>query len=312
MAPTSGQPVNVALITDGQTNVTPGGSITMAAIGAPAGVPLFNGNVTISGNTITVATGQLSSFLTEGFQVGQRLQIQGTGTADDNAATAAYTIIGVTDSSITLASGSLTAAFSGCTGGASCVTLSRVVNQGLYSGSVIYNSCASMVNNACVGTLTRSDGSSWLDDGFLEGQLFQINGAGPLFKIQALTGTTASKVDVLQVTTADFTLGPNNQSFTEQVGGFGAAGLLSRHRHRDRLAARVGGAGHVHVVQLVRADRDSGRRRPVLQRLVGQREAARVPEGPAPAVGDQGPAVGRGWPDRQRARRPRTRRDAAG
>ena len=50
-----------------------------------------------------------------------------------------------------------------------------------------------MVSGNCIGTLTRVDGSSWLDDGFLEGQLFQINGSGPLYKIQALTGTTVDQ-----------------------------------------------------------------------------------------------------------------------
>ncbi len=37
--PPAGRNVNVALITDGQTNIIPGGSITLEAIGALSSVP---------------------------------------------------------------------------------------------------------------------------------------------------------------------------------------------------------------------------------------------------------------------------------
>ena len=67
-----------------------------------------------------------------------------------------------------------------------------VAGHGLYDGAVAYDAAA--------GTLRRADGSSWLDDGFLEGQLFQLGGGGPLFKIQALTGSDPSRVDILRVT----------------------------------------------------------------------------------------------------------------
>jgi len=79
------------------------------------------------------------------------------------------------------------------------VTISRVSNHGQYAGVVNFNDCFAVVGGNCQGTLTRADGSSWLDDGFLEGQLFQINGSGPLYKIQALTGT---HVQTLVVTVA--------------------------------------------------------------------------------------------------------------
>ncbi|MGE4427667.1 MAG: hypothetical protein AB7G37_14550, partial [Solirubrobacteraceae bacterium] len=65
---------------------------------------------------------------------------------------------------------------------------------GLWTGSVVYDAAA--------GTLRRADGSSWLDDGFLEGQLLQLNGTGPLLKIQQLLGSDPTRVDVLRVTTA--------------------------------------------------------------------------------------------------------------
>ena len=60
--------------------------------------------------------------------------------------------------------------------------------RGYYNGSIIYD--------ATLGTLTRADGSSWLDDGFLEGQNFKITGFATLLKVQALSGTDPSKVDV--------------------------------------------------------------------------------------------------------------------
>ena len=201
VSPASASQVTVALVTDGQTDIPVGGRVSLGAIGAPNGVALFTGNVTISGNTITLTPDQLSSFITEGFQIGQRLLVQGTG-ADDNTAATPYTITGVTANQLML--GTSLAAFTGCTGSASCVTLSRVVNQGLATVAVNYNSCAVMVGGNCIGTLTRVDGSSWLDDGFLEGQLIQINGGSNLYKIQALTGTTSTKVDVLAVTAAVF------------------------------------------------------------------------------------------------------------
>jgi hypothetical protein len=53
--------------------------------------------------------------------------------------------------------------------------ISRIVNRGLYTGSITANGGAF--------TLTRNDGTSWLDDGFLEGQLIQITG---------LSGATAT------------------------------------------------------------------------------------------------------------------------
>ena len=46
------------------------------------------------------------------------------------------------------------------------------------SGLVTFNPGAITINGAREGTITRADSSSWLDSGFLEGQLFQINGGG--------------------------------------------------------------------------------------------------------------------------------------
>src|SRR5713226_2592937 len=81
-APTSD--VQVALLTDGQTDVTTGGRISLTSIGGLRATQLFSGNVTISGTSVTLASGsELASFLDDGFVGGQRISIAGTGGADD-------------------------------------------------------------------------------------------------------------------------------------------------------------------------------------------------------------------------------------
>jgi hypothetical protein len=64
--------------------------------------------------------------------------------------------------------------------------------KGLYTGSVAFN--------PTLGTLTRTDGSSWLDSGFLEGQLIQITGYSQLYKIESLTGPGVSVLTVTPAT----------------------------------------------------------------------------------------------------------------
>ena len=66
--------------------------------------------------------------------------------------------------------------------------------HGLYTGTITWD--------PTTRTLTRTDGSSWLDDGFLEGQLVRFNGAttGPTYKIQSIHGTTSSVLDQLTLT----------------------------------------------------------------------------------------------------------------
>jgi hypothetical protein len=75
-------------------------------------------------------------------------------------------------------------------------------DNGEFSGSVTYDVVPATAKTPEVETLTMTDGGSWLDYGFQVGELFQINHTGPLYKIQALTGTTATQVNVLTVTLA--------------------------------------------------------------------------------------------------------------
>src|SRR5262249_27775575 len=160
----------------------------MQAVGGAAPVRLFNGDFTIAGTTITRANlSSLGSFLTEGFAAGQLIQVGGTGTASDGT----YHILSVAADGQSMilttapaAGGTFTSAF-----------ISRIVNKGLYTGRIAYDAAA--------GTLTRTDGTSWLDDGFLEGQLFQItglSGAAATYKIESITGTGPNKLDVLTLT----------------------------------------------------------------------------------------------------------------
>jgi Ca2+-binding RTX toxin-like protein len=66
--------------------------------------------------------------------------------------------------------------------------------NGRYTGSVTWN--------ATTRTLTRTDGGSWLDDGFLEGQLLRFNDAtnGDVYKIQRIDGSAVGKLDQLTLT----------------------------------------------------------------------------------------------------------------
>jgi hypothetical protein len=71
------------------------------------------------------------------------------------------------------------------------VSLQRLARNGTFTGQVSFDA----VNNR----LTRTDGGSWLADGFTEGQRIRIEGVGD-FKIALIRGTNATKDNVLQLT----------------------------------------------------------------------------------------------------------------
>ena len=172
--------VNVNLITDGQTDITPGGRVTSLAIGAPGPDALFTGNITITGNVISRAAGsELGSFVAAGFAATQLITINGVA--------GTFTIQSVTDTTITTTT-TIVAGPTTYNG----TSVNRIVNHGLYTGAVTF-----AVDGSGHGTITRNDNSSWLDDGFLEGQIFKISGSPTLWKIQALSG---NHVQTLQVT----------------------------------------------------------------------------------------------------------------
>ena len=170
--------VRVALVTDGQTDIAIGGRVQLAAIGGQVALPQFNGDFSISGNTITrINDSALGNFEDEGFAVGQLIRLPGGD----------FMITALTGTQLTLSGSPGDGTYTGA-------SVSRLVTRGLYTGSVTYDSTT--------GTLTRADGSSWLDDGFLEGQLFKVDGFDDLllFKIQSISGTASDRLDVLRVT----------------------------------------------------------------------------------------------------------------
>ena len=101
------------------------------------GPTLFTGDLSVAGTTLTRVTG---SFIDDSFLVGTRIAIVPNG--GSNLGT--FTINAVSDKTLTLA-------------GAPAA--------GTYLGASI---------TKVTGTLVRTDGSSWLDSGFLEGQLIQV------------------------------------------------------------------------------------------------------------------------------------------
>jgi hypothetical protein len=186
--------VKVAIVTDGQTDVTTGGRISLEAIGRLESSELFNGNLLVSGSVITRATGsELGSFASEGFAAGQLIRISGAGAANGD-----YTVASVSSNGkqMTLATSPAAGTFNGA-------AISRLIENGLYTGDIAYTTGTHGTDGA---TLTRTDGSSWLDSGFLEGQLIQISGLGGAtgtYKINTVSGTTSDKLDVLTLRAND-------------------------------------------------------------------------------------------------------------
>ena len=75
--------VTIALITDGQTDVTAGGRIVYQSIGGVRAVRQFSGDITVAGSVVTRAgLSALGSFIDEGFAPGQRVRIANAGGAN--------------------------------------------------------------------------------------------------------------------------------------------------------------------------------------------------------------------------------------
>jgi hypothetical protein len=265
--------VEVALISDGQTDVVMDGSITYKAVGGLQPVQLFGGNVVVNGSARTITRGvdaELGNWASDGFTVGMHIRLSTDGFGD---------IEGNIDS-ITPDGQTLTIAAIGAIGFGGNETrndsvVSQLVERGVYTGSVTYTAASQpfslfdgtgttrkmtvagtsvtrnddgnfiddgfaagqtisfgkdstvgyvvtgfggggtsmtlasgpangdyQVVNKLLGTLRRNDGTSWLDSGFLEGQLFQTDVLGNhTFKVDLITTSTApnAKLDLLVV-----------------------------------------------------------------------------------------------------------------
>ena len=183
--PAAGTTVDVAILTDGLADVVEidGLPVTYQTIGGLRPTQIFTGSVifeNVAGlGTLTRGTGaDLGSFVDEGFEAGQLLRIGGAGASYDGD----YVVQSVTDQTITL-----TAAFgvAGPVEVLDTVALADLTREGDFAGEVSVDT----LNRR----LVRTDDSSWLADGFLEGQRVRvINAANPLqsadFKIAIIRG----------------------------------------------------------------------------------------------------------------------------
>ena len=135
------------------------------------------------------------SYLDEGFAAGTFVRITGAGAANGDRYVA-----DVTDTTITL-----TATLS-VSGTFDSVVISKLTREGLWQGAVTFVGSANAV--ACAPALagcrqvTRTDGTGWLADGFLEGQRVRVCQGGTCadLKIALIRGTNATQDTTLQFT----------------------------------------------------------------------------------------------------------------
>ena len=181
--------VRVAIVTDGLTDVRSinGVPVTLTAIGGSVPTRVFGGTVTVglAGGRTTITRADIGSFLDEGFAPGQSIRLAGVGAANGDRS-----ILSVTESTITLTEAT------GASGTFSDAIVSKLVRQGLWSGNATFDTANRR--------LVRADGSSWLADGFLEGQRVRVcttDGATCAdFKIGVIRGENATQDEKLEFT----------------------------------------------------------------------------------------------------------------
>jgi Ca2+-binding RTX toxin-like protein len=177
-APTA--PVDIAIVTDGQTDVTLGGAVSLKLVGGARPQQLFTGNITVSGAIVTRGSGaDLGSFIDDGFAMGQHVRVTiGASSVDVD-------VLSVSGDGKSM---TLSAAV-----GAGLATISQLVDRGIYAGTFTVDST--------VSALARTDGRSWLDSGFLEGQLVNIPGVAGTFKITRIRDAIAGsgKLDLAEL-----------------------------------------------------------------------------------------------------------------
>ncbi|RLC95970.1 MAG: hypothetical protein DRI46_14295, partial [Chloroflexi bacterium] len=201
--------VEVAVLTDGLVDVVgvDSTSITPAnyeVIGGLLPSRKFLGNLSISsdGLTLTRANGSdLGSFIDEGFLPGDliRISVDGVGMYDveiDDTTGA------ITDTSITLAE-ALPVVFHGHVTTENTDALSELTRSGEWEGELTF----ALPDPKGGWQAIRDDASSWLSDGFLEGQWVEIcesdgmgncTGMSGRFKIAIIRGTNESKDEKIE------------------------------------------------------------------------------------------------------------------
>ena len=170
--------VTIAVLTDGLTDVlaVDGNAVSHVPVGGLIPARLFGGSVvfgTGSGGRRMITRGNaadLGSFVEDGFEAGQLLRVAGAGARDGD-----YTIDFVDPDGkfMTLMS---TLAWS--SGAVADVALSRVTSRWVYDGQAkieLAGGAQRLVRLAPDGTsLTGTQATGWLGDGFLEGQRVRI------------------------------------------------------------------------------------------------------------------------------------------
>ncbi len=185
--------VQIAVLTDGLTDVASIGGIaaTLQAIGGYQPSQRFTGGIVfadVSGKgTLTRGSANaLGSFIDEGLRPGQLLRIGGSAFDGD------YYIESLNDGKITLTTA---LGVSGSVEDAT-VVLSALARQGLWEGDASFD--------GSLRQLIRTDDSSWLADGFLEGQRVRVtHDASGLFvdlKIALIRGDNATTDEKLEFT----------------------------------------------------------------------------------------------------------------
>jgi hypothetical protein len=145
---------------------------------------LFSGNIAVAGNTIT--RNDIGSFVNDNFAPGEIVQIQDShGAKIGNA----FYIGSVTDTTMTLFTDS-------------AHTTPASFGASSYDGVSIFK---------LLDTLRRTNGTSWLDSGFFEGQLVRItglNGAPMYEKVDLIIGSDPGKLDIMVFTDHPASVGP--------------------------------------------------------------------------------------------------------
>jgi hypothetical protein len=235
--------VQIAILTDGLADVLAvnGVAVNYSSLSDPILQPIgdlvpsrvFQGNLDladIAGKaTLTRANGSdLGSFIDEGLEAGQLIRLSGTAFDGD------YYVESVTHTAVTLAT-----TFGG-TDSVEGVTISRLTNVGHFEGSVTVEidttSTGCSVADPC-RRLVRDESdplipSSWLADGFLEGQRVEIYDGTNYgrFKIAIIRGTNETKDNKIEFT-------PENGLLFFTANGWNDGNLLSI--TANRLAAMV-------------------------------------------------------------------------
>ncbi|MCL1598791.1 MAG: hypothetical protein M3094_06385, partial [Actinomycetia bacterium] len=203
--------VEIAILTDGLTDIVfiDGVAVTPSDykdIGGIVPFRMFRGNLEITGTLIERANGSdLGSFVEEGFLSGQAIRVIIDNGGTTETADGVITSIGGLSMTVTWDSGGLSA------GTWEAATISQLITVGEWDGDVIFDEATwESDNDVRVYWITRADGSSWIADGFLEGQWIRTTGTNAgNYKIAIIRGTNATKDDTLELTFRNLAVDPS-------------------------------------------------------------------------------------------------------